>query len=129
MAEFLGVFAGAFGRGIAGPGGHILTHTGQDADIDADHARAQHGLPVFQHVGDARQNAVHRVDPGLLEALAHHRQHLGAAKGADQGGDEREAAGQIRVAIGEAFMGVDAILADQRHEEAQNAHDPAVQRV
>ena len=63
------------------------------------------------------------------EALAHHGQHFGEAEGADQHRDQPEAAGEVGVAEAEALVGVHALLPDAGDEQAEEAGEPALERI
>ena len=59
----------------------------------------------------------------------HHGQNFGKAEGADQRRNQRDAAGQIVDAEGEAVIGIHAFLADRGDEQPEEARDPALQRI
>ena len=64
-----------------------------------------------------------------LDRIGERRQHLGEAERADQRRDQRDAAGELAPAEGEAVVGIEAFLADLRDEQAERAHQPALERI
>src|SRR5260370_490004 len=49
--------------------------------------------------------------------------------GSAQRRDQRDAAGKLAPAEGESIVGVEPFLADLRHEQAERAHQPSLERV
>ena len=77
---------------------------------------------VRQYCSDlapARQHRVLEVHDLALDRVGQRRQHLGEAEGADQRRDQRDAAGELVPAEGEAVVGIETLLADLRDEEAR----------
>ncbi len=129
LAELLALAAGPLGGGVGGPGCDVLAHARHDADEGADHPRADDGAPVAQHVANSGDDGVEAVDGEGLRPLAHGAQHLGEAEGADECGDQAEAAHELRDAVGETRVGVDALLPHHREQQAEEAGEPALERV
>ena len=69
------------------------------------------------------------LDQLLLHRIGQGGQHLGQAEGADQCRDQGDAAGELAPVEGEAVVGVEALLADLGDEEAERAHQPALDRI
>jgi hypothetical protein len=129
LAEEVLLLARRLRRGVRHPGARVLADAGQEAREDADHARAKDGAPVLEDLAKARQHRVLDLDELLLDRIGERGQHLGEAERADQRRDQRDAAGQLVPAEGEAVVGVEAFLADLRDEQAERAHQPALDRI
>ena len=83
----------------------------------------------LQHVHDARQRRAELHDLRPRETLAHHGQHFGEAECADQHRDQPEAARKVGIAEREALIGIHAVLPDAGDEQAEEAREPALDRI
>ncbi len=129
LAELLLLARRRLRGGVRHPRARVLADAGQKARENADHARAEHGRPVLQHLAKARQHRVLQLDELLLGRIGERRQDLGEAERADQRRDQRDAARELVPAEGEPVVRVEAFLADLRDEEAERAHQPALERI
>ena len=123
LAELLLLLAGALGRGIGRPGRHVLADAGQDADVRRRSRPSAGSVRQYWNTSRMRGSTESTllIFTGLRSARLHRRQDLGEAERADQRRDQRDAAGQLVVAEGEAVVGVDAVLADLRDEQAERS--------
>jgi hypothetical protein len=83
----------------------------------------------LQDVAELRPRRAELHDLRARRALAHHGQDFGEAEGADQHRDELESAGEIRIAEGEALVGIHAFLADTCDEQPEKSGNPTLDRI
>ena len=129
LAELVALLADGFGRGIGHPGAGIFADARHQAGKNADHAGTQHGAPVLRDLAKARQHGVAHLDHLPFGRIGQRGQHFRETKCADQRRDQRDAAGELAPSESEPVMGVEPLLADLRHEQAERAHQPALERI
>ena len=129
LAEQLLFLAGALRRRIGNPGADVLADAGDDADDGADDAGADDGTLVAPDVVPARQYAVRRVADRLGRPIRITISTSATPKAPTSAGIRAMPPARSDEPKDEALVGVDALLPDHGDEQAEEAGDPALQRV
>ena len=130
LAELLLLLARRLRGGVRHPRARVLADAGHQAGEHADHAGAQHRRASTATTSRKRGSTESFSSTSLrLDRVGERRQHLGEAERADQRRDQRDAARELVPAEGEAVVGVQPFLADLGDEEAERAHQPALERI